>query len=388
MDTLDTDGTNNYEDDSRKRPRRSPRLAEASFPQKRLRRQSVRFGFENTNSSEDGLATADESPSRKRARPFTGNHQSTQNGRKKRRKGKPSVKGLAMRETKRQVDKLRDTNWEHIDATLFEGRQTKDTLWERGKRNRTQTSANRKRVPKDSEYGAQLRFLNKLEKKESYSLNRNIDINAAIKKAENTLGVGFEEWKRGREAQHLIPASLGIKLGLPDFVINSPENFMMLPEGNRSERSNKKGIVISEDPRFKGLSKNYLKHKGFDEDLSEQESPLSQRAENVLNKSSHIKMGIDHPRYDLFVTQLIEKMRLEANMRNEPLNPYKVMEKLREMHKSGHFEFVDNMLDGPIFRPSPSLYELAGKNLLRWLRLFRSRYSILRPFKLGAQPSK
>ena len=44
----------------------------------------------------------------------------------------------------------------------------------------------------------------------------------------------FKKWKRGREAQHLIPAQVGKHYGIPRKWINSARNGMMMPSGRRA----------------------------------------------------------------------------------------------------------------------------------------------------------
>lgn len=44
----------------------------------------------------------------------------------------------------------------------------------------------------------------------------------------------FKKWKRGREAQHLIPAQVGKHYGIPRKWINSARNGMMMPSGRRT----------------------------------------------------------------------------------------------------------------------------------------------------------
>ncbi|WP_046745986.1 hypothetical protein [Kordia zhangzhouensis] len=80
-------------------------------------------------------------------------------------------------------------------------------------------------------------------------------------------GLDFSVWKRGREAQHLIPAQVCKAFGVPKSWANHAMNGMMLPSGRRTT--------------------NHLRIKRLDK-----------------GKMHHIKGGGSHPNYNKYVFRL------------------------------------------------------------------------------------
>lgn len=80
----------------------------------------------------------------------------------------------------------------------------------------------------------------------------------------------FKQWKRGREAQHLIPAAVCAQYNIPEPMVNSAINGMMLPSGR----------TATNNLRIKSLDKG---------------------------KRTHIKQGGAHPHYNDFVLKLTKK---------------------------------------------------------------------------------
>ncbi|WP_298515676.1 hypothetical protein [uncultured Kordia sp.] len=85
-------------------------------------------------------------------------------------------------------------------------------------------------------------------------------------------GVAFKRWKRGREAQHLIPAQVCRDYGIPKAWANSAVNGMMLPSGRRRT--------------------NHLRLKHLDK-----------------GKMHHIKGGGSHPNYNKYAFKLARQYK-------------------------------------------------------------------------------
>ncbi|MCH2194699.1 hypothetical protein [Kordia sp.] len=85
-------------------------------------------------------------------------------------------------------------------------------------------------------------------------------------------GIDFKKWKRGREAQHLIPAQICRDYGIPKAWANSAINGMMLPSGRRRT--------------------NHLRLKHLDK-----------------GKMHHIKGGGSHPNYNKYAFRLAKKYK-------------------------------------------------------------------------------
>ncbi|PTX59506.1 hypothetical protein C8N46_10995 [Kordia periserrulae] len=83
-------------------------------------------------------------------------------------------------------------------------------------------------------------------------------------------GIDFKKWKRGREAQHLIPAQVCRDYGIPKSWANSAVNGMMLPSGRRNT--------------------NHLRIKRLDK-----------------GKMHHIKGGGSHPNYNKYAFGLAKQ---------------------------------------------------------------------------------
>lgn len=83
-------------------------------------------------------------------------------------------------------------------------------------------------------------------------------------------GINFKKWKRGREAQHLIPAQVCRDYGIPKSWANSAGNGMMLPSGRRNT--------------------NHLRIKKLDK-----------------GKMHHIKGGGSHPNYNKYAFKLAKQ---------------------------------------------------------------------------------
>lgn len=104
--------------------------------------------------------------------------------------------------------------------------------------------------------------------------------------------VSFKLWKRGREAQHLIPYAEGRRVGMPDSFLNSAANGMMIPSG----RSGAAAMIP-------GLAKGKL---------------------------IHIRKGWSHPKYSKFARRVIalQKPVPWRRARMEAMADY-----LRSLHK-------------------------------------------------------
>ncbi len=120
-------------------------------------------------------------------------------------------------------------------------------------------------------------------------------------------GVPFRVWKRGREAQHLIPYAIGASLGIRDSFMNSARNGMMLPSGRPT------AAAMPNPALAKG-------------------------------KLTHIKRGLAHPAYNRFVGRVMTKA-----MRTGPLNQRKlerIADYLRGLHRQNRpaaAQYVDDL---------------------------------------------
>jgi hypothetical protein len=85
-------------------------------------------------------------------------------------------------------------------------------------------------------------------------------------------GIDFKKWKRGREAQHLIPAQVCRDYGIPKSWANSAVNGMMLPSGRRTT--------------------NHLRIKRLDK-----------------GKMHHIKGGGSHPQYNKYAFKMAKQQK-------------------------------------------------------------------------------
>ncbi|WP_339133438.1 MAG: DUF4157 domain-containing protein [Candidatus Electrothrix sp. GW3-4] len=96
--------------------------------------------------------------------------------------------------------------------------------------NRILQGGKRVRHARDAEHGARERYLRKHPKQSQVSSGTATwrKLSADVKKH---TGISYPDWKRKREAQHIIPASVGMKNQLPDLFINSRDNLMMLTGG-------------------------------------------------------------------------------------------------------------------------------------------------------------
>jgi hypothetical protein len=65
-------------------------------------------------------------------------------------------------------------------------------------------------------------------------------------------GIGFRRWKRGREAQHLIPGAIGVKFKLTHVFLDSSDNGIMLISGRSTKHGRKKP--------HRSVKKSKLKH--------------------------------------------------------------------------------------------------------------------------------
>lgn len=83
-------------------------------------------------------------------------------------------------------------------------------------------------------------------------------------------GVTFQQWKKGYEAQHIIPYAVAAKLKLPLDRINKKWNGMMLPSGRKSAAK-----------------------------------PLYKAASRFLSRPRHILKGWSHPKYSSRVEDLL-----------------------------------------------------------------------------------
>jgi hypothetical protein len=80
----------------------------------------------------------------------------------------------------------------------------------------------------------------------------------------------FKQWKKGREAQHLIPAQIGKEFGIDKDLINDAPNGMMMPSGRKRT--------------------NHLRDTSLDK-----------------GKLHHIKGGGAHPNYNKYVRDFVIK---------------------------------------------------------------------------------
>ena len=107
----------------------------------------------------------------------------------------------------------------------------------------------------------------------SVQLAKKFGDSAKLARERYKLGVkkyDFKKWKRGREAQHLIPAAICKKYNIPSALVNGADNGMMLPSGRKT----------THNLRIKSLDKG---------------------------KRSHIKKGWSHPAYNKYVENQINK---------------------------------------------------------------------------------
>lgn len=120
----------------------------------------------------------------------------------------------------------------------------------------------------------------------------------------------FDEWKKGREAQHLFPASLAVKYGF-EGIVDSARNGMMLPTVETKSPSTSPSPVIQQKGYLdKPFHKQSMKHR-------------------------------DHPHYsaavDTFAQQVFQSYK--QNHHNVGL----IMDSLRDAHKTSKTNFTDEI---------------------------------------------
>jgi len=172
----------------------------------------------------------------------------------------------------------------------------------------------RKRISGDAKYGSELRYVRKAVRR-GLKIRHNESTRSVKSRAYKILGIKYNLWKQGREGQHLCPASIGMKLGIPNSLINGLDNFMMIREGNR-----KKG---------KGLSTAYRNRK---------KSQL--KTTRKFDNPRHIKKGISHPYYNKFVLKNVPK-----NFKpQDPTMVKKWFAWLRKKHQQPGVAYVDDIV--------------------------------------------
>ncbi|HYX32243.1 MAG: hypothetical protein M3Q07_21255 [Pseudobdellovibrionaceae bacterium] len=124
-------------------------------------------------------------------------------------------------------------------------------------------------------------------------------------------------WSKGREAQHLLMHSLKGKYGLTESDIDTRNNVMMIPQGNRYAKVNGlKGLKPGPAPAY------------------------------AKNKLAHIKSGLSHPQYNKFVHRVIQKTLGGATGTLSGPQKLAIKGYLRELHrakKPAGAKFVDDL---------------------------------------------
>ena len=130
----------------------------------------------------------------------------------------------------------------------------------------------RKRHAGDALFGAKERYVLKL-KRFGVSVNGTDTWRQIKAKAKKAGMITFSAWKKNREAQHLVPAAVAMKLGISDRAINHPDNLMMLIAGRKGKT--KPSAAYQKLKRKKTRS-------------------------TKLTEPLHIKRGVAHPDYNKF----------------------------------------------------------------------------------------
>ena len=165
-------------------------------------------------------------------------------------------------------------------------------------------SDNRKeRIPGDAEWIAIERFC--IDVPEKFKLEHTVK--EVIAEAEVHKHISFKEWKGNanegtlREGQHLMPASVGKKLGWPNKLINSAHNAKMLLAGRVN-----KGIHFSKayiDSKIKRGYKVFPSERGL----------------------LHIVNGIAHPNYNIFAEKVAKDHYKKAGKKSGDKIPIRLM---------------------------------------------------------------
>jgi len=156
-----------------------------------------------------------------------------------------------------------------------------------------------KRHPGDAEFLARARYARNVKnRKQSWLKVR--------KESEKLKKVPYKQWKKNREAQHLIPASVGMKYGLPNSLINSPENGMMLLSGRSGSTT---------------FSKEYKTAKG--------------KSLGTRGKLMHVgyKNRIAHPDYNSLVEKEMDKLQKKHGKTIPHTAAKTLMKQLRTRHR-------------------------------------------------------
>lgn len=180
----------------------------------------------------------------------------------------------------------------------------------------------------DAEFLARARFLEKLKKVDDLGVSAeqldNMTWPQQRKLVEDKCGIQYTAWKGSklngdlREAQHLIPAKLGIKYNIPDSFLNSSANGQMLKSGREGKE---------------GLSPAYLKYKGDDT--------------RYMNKVTHVGKSnrLAHPDYNKMVEDMLKKAQDPKTGKISEESCLAIAQKLRELHynKGNGINYADDL---------------------------------------------
>lgn len=121
-----------------------------------------------------------------------------------------------------------------------------------------------------------------------------------------------EEWRQGREAQHLVPFSVGEDFGICITLLNSKENGIMLPSGRKTA----KDLA----PYVKG---------------------------RLYVRPSHIRKGLAHPQYNKAIEEFLIFLQGKNVDLNSEFNKIAFVIRL-ETKKMGSTDFVDSIKYGDL----------------------------------------
>ncbi|MEM0996006.1 MAG: hypothetical protein AAGN35_02955 [Bacteroidota bacterium] len=178
----------------------------------------------------------------------------------------------------------------------------------------------------DAEFLAKERFLSKLDEGQTYTVKgkskkfdpENMTWREAREMVEEVNGIKYAEYKGKladntlREAQHLIPASLGMKYDLDDALINSAENGMMLRSGRKGSEGLTDGYKSYKAKQTGGSAKTYQDPK-------------------VVHVGKNNRTA--HPQYNDLVDQKLDAIK-KAKGSVSDADARKVIDELRDLHRT------------------------------------------------------
>jgi hypothetical protein len=179
------------------------------------------------------------------------------------------------------------------------------------------------RISQDAQWLAIVRFCKDVKEEEKAKLT----VEEVIKKAAEIKGCSFDAWKGSQanstsnEAQHLVPASVGMAERWPYEWINDARNGKMLLAGRQG-----KGVDTEQDYKNAKMAR-----------MSWYEWLFASDAGQPARGMVHIRSGISHPKYSAMVKEYIadyKKAKCRVGTRSmKKEQAYEIMDKLREWHK-------------------------------------------------------